>query len=105
MYVYFKYRLDDGSRQLWDLDHCGNLCIDAECAAQGIVFGFQGDLNPMILSTVFILQQWGNEKYDVNTPPVDMAEKRLIWPLLVGAWTATVMKILIFFSEERYQAN
>ena len=26
---------------------------------------------------VFILQQWGNEKYNTNTPPVDMADRRI----------------------------
>ena len=44
-------------------------------------FGFQGDLNPVIaddsLSKMFILQQWGNEKYDANALLVDMAEKRI----------------------------
>ena len=63
--------------------------IDAECIAQGIYFGFQGDLNPIFAddssSKVFILQQQGNEKYDANALLVDMAESRVfVWLLLVA---------------------
>ena len=96
-----KYKLDAGSRQLRDLDCRRNQCTDAERVAWGVYFGFQGDLNPIVADDssckVFILQQRGNEKYDTNTLPVDMAEtkelKFFVWLLLVEAWTATVMKI------------
>ena len=100
------YRLDDESRQLWDLDRRRNQCIDVKCVA--VHFGFQGDLNPVVAddssSKVSILQQRGNEKYNTNMLPVDMAERRIenfVWLFLVEAWTVTVMEI----SEESYWAN
>ena len=39
------------------------------------------NLNPVVAddlsSKLFILQQQGNEKYNANMPPVDMAESRI----------------------------
>ena len=57
-----KYRLDNESRQLRDLERRGNRCIDVRRAKrEGVYFGFQGVLNPVVAddssSKVFVLQQ------------------------------------------------
>ena len=78
----YIYRLDDGLRQLWDLDRRGNQCIhvDAERAARGIYFGFQGVLNPVFAddssSKMFILQQWGNQVDRHRTKLIDFTCNR-----------------------------
>ena len=58
------HTLDNGLRQLRDLDSYENQCIDLERIMQGIYFVYQGDLNSVVVnnlsSKVFILQQWGN---------------------------------------------
>ena len=79
-----NYRLDDGLRQLRDLDCCGNQCIDAEHAVRGVYFGFQGDLNPIVAdglsSKVFIiiLQQWAMKNTILYAAGQhNMAERRI----------------------------
>ena len=61
------YRLDDGSRQLRDLECRGNRCKDVPSAErEGGYFSCQGALNPVVAddssSKVFILQLHGNNK-------------------------------------------
>ena len=40
---YNKYRLDDGTKELWYFGLRGNQCIDA----RGVYFSFHSTLNPM----------------------------------------------------------
>ena len=84
------YRLDDGSRQLRDLECRGNLCIDAkrEC----VYLGCQGALNPVVdddsSSKVFILQLHGNNKTDA-----DIFEKQ--WSMAVPKRQVLAARVLL----------
>ena len=69
--VMYIYRLDDGSRQLRDLERRGNRCIDVPSAQrEGVYFGFQGALNPVVAddssSKVFIRKPHDNSKTTQN---------------------------------------
>ena len=67
-----KYRLDDESRQLRDLERRGNRCINIPSAQrEGVYFGFQGTLNPVVAddssSKMFIRKPHSNNKTTLIT--------------------------------------